>query len=100
MVIDSSKDPYGDAHVTNQNRFIDAVDSAGFLGKHNHDDFSFWEPNPSAIEHKMEEVVRVKAREAAIVKAGMSEVLSKLSQMRKIRFNGLLDPTPKLNSST
>ena len=62
--------------------------------------FLFGSQNPSAIEHKMEEVVRVKAREAAIVKAGMSEVLSKLSQMRKIRFNGLLDPTPKLNSST
>ena len=36
MIIDSSKDPHGDAHVTNQNGFVDAVDSAGFLGKRNH----------------------------------------------------------------
>ena len=40
LVVDSSKDPYGDADVTNQNGFVDAVDSARLT--------SFWEPTPSA----------------------------------------------------
>ena len=50
--------------------------------------FLFGSQNPSAIKHKMEEIVRVKARREAIVKAGMSEVLSNYRRCDKSDLMG------------